>query len=200
MKEHRTACIKGEVERSAIAEHAWSQHHPILWEETKVIDQARRQKELIIKEALNIHLVPEEERLNRDTGLEIPACWNPIVKRHSDIITRRHHWTIHFYSIIEPSIFLYYITHHMTSSHHIYIHTRSRVIIFIPDEGQSIWLKRWKISLCFYTYLFLLYYIGWSLITCSFQNNIYWLLMLIISNHRWALRYCGSINYIWHCV
>ena len=91
MKEHRTACIKGEVERSAIAEHAWSQHHPILWEETKVIDQARRQKELIIKEALNIHLVPEEERLNRDTGLEIPACWNPIVKRHSDIITRRHH-------------------------------------------------------------------------------------------------------------
>ena len=30
MKEHWTACIKGEVEKSAIAEHACSQHHPIL--------------------------------------------------------------------------------------------------------------------------------------------------------------------------
>ena len=70
------------MEKSAIAEHAWKEHHQILWEETKVIDQARRQKQLLIKEALNIHLVPEDERLNRDTGLEIPDCWRPLLKRH----------------------------------------------------------------------------------------------------------------------
>ena len=82
IKEHRTACVKGEVEKSAIAEHAWTHHHPILWEETAVIDRAKRQRELLIKEALNIHLVPGEERINRDTGAEIPACWKPVMKRN----------------------------------------------------------------------------------------------------------------------
>ena len=81
LKEHRTACKKGETDKSAIAEHAWKEHHPILWEETKVIDQAKKQKQLLIKEALNIHCVSEEERLNRDTGLEIPDCWKRIIKK-----------------------------------------------------------------------------------------------------------------------
>ena len=82
IKEHRTACMRGEVEKSALAEHAWEEQHPILWEEVTVEDQVMRQKELLIKEALNIHLVPEEERLNRDVGIQIPACWKPLIKRH----------------------------------------------------------------------------------------------------------------------
>ena len=46
-----------------------------------MIEQSKRQKQLLIKEALNVHPVPEEEGLNRDTGLEIPDCWKPIIKK-----------------------------------------------------------------------------------------------------------------------
>ena len=75
MKEHQDACEKGMTEKSAIAEHAWTEHHPIAWEEAAVVDQARRKKELLLKEALHIQTTPEEQRFNRDVGLELPGCW-----------------------------------------------------------------------------------------------------------------------------
>ena len=56
MKEHQDACQKGSVEKSALAEHAWKEHHPIKWEEAAVIDQARTPKELLLKEAIHIWL------------------------------------------------------------------------------------------------------------------------------------------------
>ena len=31
---HRDACERGMMEKSAVAEHAWDNHHPIHWEET----------------------------------------------------------------------------------------------------------------------------------------------------------------------
>ena len=52
--------------KSAVAEHVWTNKHPILWDETTVIDQARRQTELFLKEVLHIHLTPEDQHLNRD--------------------------------------------------------------------------------------------------------------------------------------
>ena len=42
IKEHMAAIRQGEMEKSAIAEHAWSQHHPILWEETSAQVQTAR--------------------------------------------------------------------------------------------------------------------------------------------------------------
>ena len=41
LKEHKEACLRGEQEKSAVADHAWSNHHPILWKEASVVDQAR---------------------------------------------------------------------------------------------------------------------------------------------------------------
>ena len=41
LKEHKEACLRGEQEKSAVADHAWSSHHPILWKEASVVDQAR---------------------------------------------------------------------------------------------------------------------------------------------------------------
>ena len=73
MKEHRDACQKGALEKSALAEHAWESHHPIKWEETTVVDQARTPKELLLKEAIHIRLL--KPPLNRDGGLELPGCW-----------------------------------------------------------------------------------------------------------------------------
>ena len=70
LKEHKDACRRGELEKSAITEHAWKHHHTIKWEEMSVVDRASRHTELLLKEALNIQLIPVGERLNWDEGLE----------------------------------------------------------------------------------------------------------------------------------
>ena len=54
MKEHKDACDRGQLEKSAIAEHAWKHDHPIEWNDTQVLDQASGHKELLVKEALHI--------------------------------------------------------------------------------------------------------------------------------------------------
>ena len=80
LKEHRDACERGMMEKSAVAEHAWEHHHPIHWEETTVLDHGRGQ-ELLVKEALHIQMTPVEERFNRDGGLEVPGCWTAVMRR-----------------------------------------------------------------------------------------------------------------------
>ena len=41
VKEHRDACQKGALEMSALAEHAWKNHHPIKWEEVSVVHRGQ---------------------------------------------------------------------------------------------------------------------------------------------------------------
>ena len=53
-------------------------YHPIYWEETTVLDHGRGQ-ELLVKEALYIHMTPSEH-FNRDGGLEVPACWATVMR------------------------------------------------------------------------------------------------------------------------
>ncbi len=60
---------------SDIAEHAWQQHHPIKWEEVRVVDRASKNRELNIKEALHIQMTPDHNKFNRNIGLELPGCW-----------------------------------------------------------------------------------------------------------------------------
>ena len=60
---------------SALAEHAWKDHHFIRWKEATVVDTTRHPGELPLKEALHIHMTPAEERLNRNTGFDIHGCW-----------------------------------------------------------------------------------------------------------------------------
>ena len=80
LKEHRDACERGMMEKSAVAEHAWEHHHPIHWEETTVLDHGRGQ-ELLVKEALHIQMTPVEERFNRDGGLDVPGCWTAVMRQ-----------------------------------------------------------------------------------------------------------------------
>ena len=42
---------KGTMEESAIAEHVWTINHTAEWNEMTMLDQERRRKELMIKEA-----------------------------------------------------------------------------------------------------------------------------------------------------
>ena len=55
MKEHRDACEKGILEKSAVAEHVWEKHHS--------------------KVALHIEMIPAEECFNHDRGLKLSNCW-----------------------------------------------------------------------------------------------------------------------------
>ena len=69
LKEHQGDTRRGQIEKSAIAEHAWSQHHQPLWEETRILDQADNTTILLIKEAMHISLQSPRELMNRDHGL-----------------------------------------------------------------------------------------------------------------------------------
>ena len=68
------------MEKSAIAEHAWENHHPLHWEETTVLDHGRGQ-ELLVKEALHNQMTPSDKRFNQDGGLEVPGCWTAVMRR-----------------------------------------------------------------------------------------------------------------------
>ena len=46
---------------------------------TKILQQASRTMELVVKEALIIHTTPEDTRFNRDNGYELPDCWIAII-------------------------------------------------------------------------------------------------------------------------
>ena len=78
IKEHKAATRWGEAEKAAIVKHVWGQQHPILWEETSVLNQAKNTTTLLIKEAL--HICPTDlELINRDEGVAIPECWQPVL-------------------------------------------------------------------------------------------------------------------------
>ena len=80
LKEHWDACERGMMEKSALAEHVWKNHHLIDWEETTVLDHGKGQ-ELLLKEALRIQMTPSEGRFNRDGGLEVPGGWITVMRR-----------------------------------------------------------------------------------------------------------------------
>ena len=80
MKEHRAAARLGQLEKSAVAEHAWQDGHTIDWSDVRILDEAPRNSVLLIKEALHIRLRPPEEKINRDLGLDVPECWVHTIK------------------------------------------------------------------------------------------------------------------------
>ena len=75
LKEHKDACSRGQLEKSAITELAWRQDHCIEWDDAAVMDRASRHKELLVKEVLRIRAAAEKESLNRDGGVELHDCW-----------------------------------------------------------------------------------------------------------------------------
>ena len=64
------------TEKSAVAEHAWENHHPINWEETSVLDRARGQGGLLLKEALYMSANFSELELVLENSISIYAGAN----------------------------------------------------------------------------------------------------------------------------
>jgi predicted GIY-YIG superfamily endonuclease len=80
MKEHIDACKKCSMEKSAIAEHAWTTNHQINWTDASILDKSSNQFDLRVKEALHIQMSGSNQIFNRDVGLEIPGCWASTLK------------------------------------------------------------------------------------------------------------------------
>ena len=78
VKQHRTATDKGKIDDSAIAEHSWSSHHNIDWENIKVLDQESVDKRRLIKESLLIR--SRAPKINRDLGLEVSEAYSSIIQ------------------------------------------------------------------------------------------------------------------------
>ena len=68
LKKHKDTCIKGFTDRSALAEHAWTEDHPICWDDTRIQQHAIRTMELVVKEAICIRTTPESSHFNHDCG------------------------------------------------------------------------------------------------------------------------------------
>ena len=64
------------MEKSAVAEHVWENHHPINWEETSVLDRAKGQGEplLIMKKAMHIQMTPAEQRFKHISPCSVPVA------------------------------------------------------------------------------------------------------------------------------
>ena len=75
LKEHQDACRKQQLDKSAVAEHAWHDHCSLKWDEATVVDYAIGSEDLLLKEALDSKFTPMDSLLNRDRGSEIPGCW-----------------------------------------------------------------------------------------------------------------------------
>ena len=41
LKDHKDVCSRGQLEKSAIAEHVWRHDHRIEWDDTAVIEDTR---------------------------------------------------------------------------------------------------------------------------------------------------------------
>ena len=54
--EHQAAVRRGEPEKLAVADHAWTNQHNLKWENMTIIDGSRNKHILQIKEALHIQL------------------------------------------------------------------------------------------------------------------------------------------------
>ena len=70
------------TETSAISEHAHNTGHKPLWHEVKFIDHDPYYYTHRVKEAIHIRLHPN--KINRDSGIEIPEARMPTSKKHNN--------------------------------------------------------------------------------------------------------------------
>ena len=68
-------CREADYSKSAIAEHAWTEHHQVDWDGVRILDNTQREDLLLLREAAYIKLTNQQQRINRDEGVELPATW-----------------------------------------------------------------------------------------------------------------------------
>ena len=81
-KEHQYHTRRGELEKSAIAEHCWKNDHKMHWDSTKVIAQPKSWFSRNFVEALEIEKA--DNSMNHNDGYQVPLMWREnIVNKHA---------------------------------------------------------------------------------------------------------------------
>ena len=71
------ALTSGNVQQSAVAEHATNEMHDIDWEKAEVVDCHPHYRQRCALEAW--HIRTEPHKMNRDGG-PLPAVYNPLIR------------------------------------------------------------------------------------------------------------------------
>ena len=80
LDEHRKAVVRGEIEKSGMADHIWKvkgNHRP-LWDEVEIIDRAEHWRIRHFKESA--HMLGYNDLPNRPS-IELNTIWEPIIKK-----------------------------------------------------------------------------------------------------------------------
>ena len=107
-------------------------HHPMKWEETTVVDQARTPKELLLKEAIHIRLLNPPSPLS--TGMGDWSCLDARWQQPGSLeaeVTRRFWWRAPTQLPVTAN----------DATHGYKGQVLTLASYFRPEEGQSIWLK-----------------------------------------------------------
>ena len=79
LEEHKKATIRGDVDKSGVAEHVWSQgDHKLLWDKTSIIGREHHWKIRKIKEAA--HMALDASMFSKPSA-EISPIWLPMLRR-----------------------------------------------------------------------------------------------------------------------
>ena len=79
-KERQTATRQGEMNKLAIAKHAWEEQHQPIWDKIKITDHTGNENILIITEALHITMT-EQFNTHSLTDNKDCNCWRPLLKQ-----------------------------------------------------------------------------------------------------------------------
>ena len=80
LEEHRKAVVRGEIEKSCMADHIWKEkgNNLPLWDKGEIIDRAEHWRIRHLKESA--HMLGYNDLLSRPS-IELNTIWEPIIKK-----------------------------------------------------------------------------------------------------------------------
>ena len=80
LEEHRKAVVRGEIEKSGMADHIWKEkgNHLPLWHKVEIIDRAEHWWIRRLKEST--HMFGYNNQMSRPS-IELNTIWEPIIKK-----------------------------------------------------------------------------------------------------------------------
>ena len=80
LEEYQKAVVRGEIEKSGMADHIWKEkgNHLPLWDKLEIIDRAEHWRIRCLKESA--HILGYNDLLSRPS-IELNTIWEPIIKK-----------------------------------------------------------------------------------------------------------------------
>ena len=93
LEEHRKAIVRGEIEKSGMADHIWKENgnHLPLWDKVEIIDRVEHWRIRRLKESA--HMLGYNDLLSRPS-IELNTIWEPIIKKARLKKTTKAPWNL----------------------------------------------------------------------------------------------------------